>query len=258
MAAESAEHRFSLREHLELIANPNMWRILVMDLLTALGPFWMGATYLFFTRDYLGFRVADTSLLLGAYLASGLAGAPAIAWLATKISKHRAVMAAGLGYVASICAMPFLKDLPVFALASVVGGFMAAGLNVMTRAMTADVADEMRLQQGKDRSALLYALITLTSKLGGGLAIFMAYGALSLVGYDPKLGTANTPEAMRGLALCFAGGPTVLILLGVAVLTGYRLTADRAAEVRRLLEIRDREELAGAEPEGATAGLTPA
>lgn len=258
MAAETTEHKFSLREHLELVANPNMWRILVMDLLTALGPFWMGATYLFFTRDYLGFRVADTSLLLGAYLAAGLAGAPAIAWLATKISKHRAVMVAGIGYVLSICVMPFLKELPAFAMASVLGGFMAAGLNVMTRAMTADVADELRLQQGKDQSALLYALVTLTSKLGGGLAIFMAYGALSLVGYDPKLGAGNTPEAMRGLALCFAGGPTVLILLGVVALTGYRLTATRAAEIRRLLEIRDREAQAEAEPQGAPAELRPA
>jgi Na+/melibiose symporter-like transporter len=258
VAAEAPGHRFRLRDYAELVANPNMWRIMVMDFFTALGPFWMAATYLFFTRDYMGFRVADTSLLLGVHLASGLLGAPAIAWLATRTSKHRAAMAAGVGSVLALCIQPFLKELPVYAMAAMVGGFMAAGLNVMTRAMTADVAEELRLRQGKDQSALLYAMITLTSKLGGGLAIFMAFGALSLVGYDPQLGADNTPEAIRGLALCFVGGPSALILIGVAALTGYRLTAARSAEIRRLLEARDREAEAQSPPQAAAAELKPA
>ena len=37
---------------------------------------------------------------------------------------------------------------------------------VLIRAMVADVADELRLETGQERSGVLYALVTLTQKLG--------------------------------------------------------------------------------------------
>jgi Na+/melibiose symporter-like transporter len=118
-------------------------------------------------------------------------------------------------------------------------GFFAAGFNVLTRAMTADVADEVRLRQGKERSGLLYALTTLTSKIAAGASIFLTFNVLSQVGYDPKLGQANSPEAIQALMLCFLVGPIVFVMLGALTMIGYRLDAERAADVRRQLDARD-------------------
>ena len=118
-------------------------------------------------------------------------------------------------------------------------GFLAAGFNVLTRAMTADVADEIRLKQGKERSGLLYAMTTLTTKIASGGAIFLTFSVLAQMGYDPKLGQANSPEAIQALLLCFIAGPIVFVMLGAACLIGYRLSAERAADVRRQLEARD-------------------
>lgn len=53
------------------------------------------------------------------------------------------------------------------------------------------------------------------------------------------IGHGNTPEAITGLMLTFVSGPIVFVMLGGACLLGYKLTAERAVDVRRELEARD-------------------
>ena len=252
--AEARGQRFRWRDYLELVTDPNMARILLADLALSLGPGWMAALYIFYSRDYMGFTSGQANILLAVYILSGVAGAPVLAWLATKLSKHRTVMLCAVAYavlLAGLAVLPkgnFAASLPTLFFA----GFFAAGFNVLTRAMTADVADEMRLRQGKERSGLLYAMTTLTTKIAAGGSIFLTFNVLAQVGYDPKLGQANTPEALQALLLCFLAGPILFVSLGAACLIGYRLTAARAAEVRRQLDTRDLPN----DPAGALEGLT--
>ena len=251
---EPAGQHFRLRDYVELVTDPNMARIILADLALSFGPASMAALYIFFFRDYLRFTPGQVNLLLAIYIVSGVAGAPAMAWLATKISKHRTVMLACVAYSLLTISFAFLPKgnvlgaLPTMCFA----GFVAAGFNVLTRAMTADVADEMRLRQGKERSGLLYALTTLTTKLAAGGSIFLIFGVLDRMGFDPKLGQGNTPEAMQALVLCSVAAPIVFVMLGAFALIGYRLTAERAAEVRRQLEARDTPN----DPAAALEGLT--
>jgi len=202
----------------------------------------------------MGFTSGQANILLAIYILAGVAGAPILAWLATRISKHRTVMLTCVAYSLLLVSLPFLpKGSLVAALPTMfLTGFMAAGFNVLTRAMTADVADDMRLKQGKERSGLLYAMTTLTTKIAAGGSIFLTFNVLAQVGYDPKLGQANTPEAIQALMLCFLSGPIVFVMLGAATLIGYRLTVERATEVRRRLEARD----GLIDPAGALEGLT--
>ena len=139
--------------------------------------------------------------LLAVYIVAGFAGAPLLGRLAMRIGKHRAVMVATTGYAAALVALPFLPkaDLMVGAFQMFTAGFLAAGFQVLTRAMTADVADEVRLEQGKERSGLLYAITTLTSKISGAFAVFLTFTVLDRVGYNAPDGAANTAEAVRGL-----------------------------------------------------------
>lgn len=238
---EAPGQRFRARDYLELVTDHSMSRILLVDLLVSLGPGWMAALYIFYSRDYMQFTAAQANILLAVYILAGIAGAPILAWLATKISKHRTVMVTAVGYSLFLATLPFLPKGSLLASLPTLffTGFLAAGFNVLTRAMTADVADEMRLKQGKERSGLLYALTTLTSKIAGGGSIFLTFGILSQVGYDPQLGAGNTAEAIQALMLCFLVGPIVFVMLGATCLIGYRLTAERAADVRRQLEERD-------------------
>lgn len=241
IAPEPPGQRFRLRDYVELITRPAMARILAADLCLSLGPGWMSALFIFFSRDRMGFTTGQANILLAIYILAGLAGAPGMAWLATRIGKHRAVILATTLYSLTLISLAFLPrdnvgaSIPTMFLT----GFLAAGFNVLTRAMTADVADEIRLEQGKERSGLLYALTTLTTKIALAVSIVLTFSVLGQVGYDPKAGSDNTPEAITGLMLTFISGPIVFVLLGGACLLGYKLTAERAAEVRRQLDERD-------------------
>ena len=240
LAIEDHTQRFRLRDYWELITDHSMSRILLADLALSLGPGWMAALYIFYSRDSLQLTGGASNILLAIYIVAGVFGAPILAWVATRISKHRTIMVCCVGYSLLLLTLPFLPKGSLMAVAPTLflTGFLAAGFNVLTRAMTADVADEVRLRQGKERSGLLYAMTTLTTKIAAGGAIFLTFNILSQVGYDPKLGQANTPEAIQALMLCFLAGPIVFVMLGALTMIGYRLDAERAADVRRQLEAR--------------------
>lgn len=240
--------RFRLRDYVELVFDRNMFRVIVADLALGMGPGWMAALYLFYSRDYMGFTSGQANILLLIYIVAGIVGAPSLAWLATRIGKHRAVIAAALVYSIVLLTLPILPRGILLAAAPTMffAGFFAASFNVLTRAMTADVADEMRLKQGKERGGLLYALTTLTNKIAAGVGIAITFWALGQTGYDPKLGDGNTPEAIQSLMVVFLAGPIAFVSLGALSLLGYGLTPERAAETRRQLDARDAALLAGA------------
>ncbi|TAL33374.1 MAG: MFS transporter [Phenylobacterium sp.] len=240
--------RFRLREYAELVFDRNMSRVILADLALGLGPGWMAALYLFYSRDFMGFTSGQANILLLVYIVAGIVGAPSMAWLATRLGKHRAVIVAATIYSILLVSLPFLpKGQLLMSMPTLFfTGFFAASFNVLTRAMTADVADEMRLKQGKERGGLLYALTTLTNKLAGGFGIALTFWVLSRTGYDPKLGAANTPEAIQSLMLVFVIGPVAFVSIGALSLLGYGLTAERAAEVRRQLDAREAALLAAA------------
>ena len=194
-------------------------------------------------RDYgaLITRPSFLRILLAVYILAGFAGAPLMGRLATKISKHRAVMVATTVYslvLISLMAIPqgnmLIGAIPMF-----LAGFMAAGFNVLTRAMTADVADEVRLEQGKERSGLLYAITVMTTKIAGAFSIGLTLWVLSKVGYLAADGAQNTPEAIHNLELAYLIGPVVFVMLGGACMIGYKLGAERHAEIRAELDARD-------------------
>jgi glycoside/pentoside/hexuronide:cation symporter, GPH family len=241
IAPEVAGHQFRMRDYWALVTRPSFARILLADLCLSLGPGWMSALYLFFFTDSRGFTTGQASVLLAVYILAGFVGAPLMGRLAMKISKHRAVIVATTGYslvLISLMAIPqgnmLIGVIPMF-----LAGFLAAGFNVLTRAMTADVADEVRLDQGKERAGLLYAMTVMTTKIAGAFSIGLTFFVLSRVGYIAKEGAVNTPEAIHNLELAYLIGPVVFVMLGGACMLGYKLGADRHADIRRQLDERD-------------------
>jgi Na+/melibiose symporter-like transporter len=123
-------------------------------------------------------------------------------------------------------------------------GFIASGFLLLVRAMIADVGDEVRLEQGKERMSLLYSLVTTTTKVGAAITVTIVFPILKMVGYNGKEGAVNTPHAIFGLEMCYLFAPIILVFFGGAMLFGYTLDARRHAEIRQALMAR---EYAGAE-----------
>lgn len=246
-------HVFRFRDYATLLKRGNVVRLLAADLCATLGPGWMAALYFFYFKDSRGFDTTAANLLLMIYIAAGFVGAPLAAWLANRIGKHRALMVATTIYSAGLIVAPFLPagDFLVFAPCMFVVGGMAAGFVVMIRALTGDIADEIRLDSGREWMGLMYALTIGTTKIASGLSA-LTFVLLAAIGYQARAGAVNTPEAVQSLELIFILGPIVFVMLAGACFIGYRLTPERHAEIRRQLEERD----ARADPAAALESLT--
>ena len=215
-----------------------MFRLIAADLFLILGPGASAPIYLFFFHEAKGFELGLVSILLIPYGASGILGAPLWAKVAGRLGKHRTVQLAGLGYAVTqtiLMLIPAGLFWPTFVSMFSVG-FCGSAFVVLIRAMVADVADQLRLETGQERSGVLYALVTLTQKLGSSLAVTIIYPILDFVGFVAKPGYHNTPEAIRGLEMCYVFAPIILVIVGSACLIGYKLTSEKQSEIRKALE----------------------
>ncbi len=234
-------HEFRLRDYGALLARPSFLRIVVADLFLSFGPGWMSAIYLFYFTDARGFSTGQASILLAIYILAGIVGAPVMARIATRFSKHRTLIMATTGYSLTLLTFPLIPKgvLGVAVIPLFVAGVFASGFNILGRAMTADVADEVRLDHGRERAGLLFAITTMTTKIAGALSIGTTFWVLSLVGYKAEQGAANSPYAIHNLELVYLSGPVFFVMLGGLCMIGYKLDAARHAEIRRQLDERD-------------------
>jgi Na+/melibiose symporter-like transporter len=238
VSVTSARQRTTFKDYLAVFTNPSMARLVLADLFLILGPGASAPIYVFFFHEGKGFSAAAVGLLLIPYSAAGIVGAPFWGRVAQKFGKHRTVQMAGLGYAifqTILMAVPAALFWPTFVSMFTVG-FCGSAFIVLIRAMVADVADELRLQTGQERSGVLYAIVTLTQKLGSSLAVTIIYPILDMVGFVAKPGYHNTPEALRGLEMCYVFAPIILVVVGSACLIGYKLDAKRQSEIRKALE----------------------
>ena len=234
-------HRFRLTDYFSLLSRGNVLRILAADFCVTMGPGWMAALYFFYYRQSREISLSAASLLLTLYIVAGLVGGPATAWLGNRISKHRALIVSTTLYSLMLIVIPLLPrgEALLYALPMFILGALATGFVVMVRAITADVGDELRLQGGRDLIGLLYAVTSATTKAAGALAIFVSFELLNTVGFSAKPGAVNGPDQIHGLDLIFIIGPIAFLMLGGASFLGYRLTAEKHAEIRRQLDERD-------------------
>ncbi|MEI9996991.1 MAG: MFS transporter [Rhizomicrobium sp.] len=239
------EQMITWADYRTMLFRPSLIRTLVADLFLALGPAITAALYLFFFIQVMGFTRDQTTSLLLIYIAAGLAGAPAWAMLARRIGKHQTVM---LGCVLYALAQVLVFVLPHGNMAFMVLGMFLAGFVVscftfLIRAMVADISDEVRLDIGKDRAALLYGLITGTSKVGSAVSVIVTFGVLEYFGFDAKA-AQNSGVPLDALIGCYVFVPVLTMFVGATALWGYKLDATRHDDIRA--ELAQRDALAGA------------
>jgi Na+/melibiose symporter-like transporter len=239
--ASQHRERVGWRDYRALLLRHSTIRVLLADFLTTLGPAITAVLYLFFVREARGYTLTQANLLLLIYICAGLAGAPFWAWLSRRLGKHRTIITASLFHAVSQTVVLLLPKavFPLMAPAMFVVGFIASAYLFLLSAMVADVSDEVRLETGKDRTALLYALFTGTQKVGSALSVGITFAILDAIGFKAAEGSVNTPDAIWGLEACFVVAPVLAILLGGLAMWGYRLTEGRHKEIRDGLAKRD-------------------
>ncbi|MBX9461012.1 MAG: MFS transporter [Brevundimonas sp.] len=252
----SAESRFA---YLALFKRPVIQRLLGADLALGVARGVVGALFFYFFEAARGFERAETSILLLVYFVFGLFGAPAWSWLAVRLGKHRALIWACVYFAVTLMFAAFLAPVLVGpaqaglealtgkpapyadllmagAMVALVGLAFASG-DLLLRAMMADVSDQVRLDDGADRTGLLFSILTATSKLGYAVSV-LTFAGLQMAGFDPGLGGDNSGPALMWLQIMFAGLPALCLMLAALALHRYPLDQARHAEIRAALEAR--------------------
>src|SRR5262249_34651928 len=155
-------------------------------------------------------------------------------WLSDRIEKHRALIVCTSVFSLGLLAAPLVPRgaFLVAAPCMLVIGAAFTGFLVSLRALAADIADEARLDTGREWTGLIFALMNATTKLASAMGVFLTFRALAAAGFDPREGAANTPAALKGLELVFLAGPVFFVMAGGLCFVGYKLSRARHAEIR--------------------------
>lgn len=233
--------RITFKDYWSMVARPSLMRMLAADLFLALGPAITAALYLFFFTQALGFTRNQTNELLLIYVAAGLVGAPIWAEIAKRFGKHRTVMLGCVlyGFAQAIVFVAPHGNMPFMISAMFGAGFIVSCFTFLIRAMVADISDEVRLDVGLDRAAILYGLVTSTSKIGSAASVAITFGVLAWFGFNRDEGAMNTGLPLDALQACYVFVPILTMFVGAWALRGYKLDALRHDGIRAELAARD-------------------
>ncbi len=195
--------------------------------------------------------LAQKALLTSGYAFVGFAFIPVITVLGTRFGKKVSLFVVYtmmlVGSIAkwwifkpghtiyNIFGIPF--D-PVLMIDPLMCGPMWVAVKIMLASMMADICDEDELKHGQRREGMYGAVFSWTEKLVGSLAVASSGFVLVFAGFDAALEGSQAPETIRIIRLFLAGGPALAALMAIVALFFYPITAQRAAETRRILEER--------------------
>jgi GPH family glycoside/pentoside/hexuronide:cation symporter len=190
-------------------------------------------------------------LLSSGYAVVGLVSIPIIAWLANLFGKKGSLyfvyglMVFGgimkwfiftpghhLYYIGKIAIDPVILIDPILC------GPMWVAVKIMLASMMADICDDDELRYGKRREGMFGGAFSFLEKTAWSLSA-VGYGlTLWLSGFHSELGGNQTPGTFTIMRLFLAGAPAITAVFAILAIKFYPITAERAAETRRILEER--------------------
>lgn len=230
----------TLKDYFAFFRLSSVRRLMLTDLLYGLAPGITGALALFYFEAVKGMTAFQSNILIFMYFLAGLIGAPIWSGLSIKIGKHKALAVAGLVYAAAYISV-WLAPPGSFPLALVsmmlVGLPFSAG-QILLRSMLADVGDEQRLESGEDRTGMLFALLTLTNKIGTLLSAIV-FLPLALADFDKAPEATNDALALNVLTGLFVALPMGVLILASVIIRRFPIDEARQLAVREALAVRD-------------------
>ena len=219
--------------------DPNMVRILMVEVLVGIAIAGTGGTFLFAAQ--WGFGVTSLApVILMVFFVAGFAAMPLWVKLSERTEKHTVFMMTCIWSIVT-----YLFYLPLSAMgggavyllvAAIISGVGYGTPFILARSMVADVIESEQAKTGENRSGMYYSLMSGSYKTGASFAIGIPYILLGAwVGFDPS--GENSPEVVRGLMLVFVGVPVISYALAAWILRNYRLTrAEQKANAEKLAE----------------------
>lgn len=236
--SNASTHDIKLTDYFKMIRRPNVIRILMADLWLGLAPGIMGALFFFYFMQVKGLSRAECSIAMLLYFVAGLVGAPLWNWASGRFNKHRTLIGASVIFAGIYALLAFLpeRNFPLTAVLVFLAGIPYTAYLLLTRALMADVGDEVLHETGHDHKGTLMSILSATTKMGYAVSILTLSG-LAALGFDNKL-EQNTPEALMWVQVFFIALPLIFLAVGALSLRGYDLSAERHQGILKALKER--------------------
>ncbi|MEM8769232.1 MAG: MFS transporter [Pseudomonadota bacterium] len=232
--------RISLLEGLSaVLKNPHMRQLLIADALAAMPGAVMAGLFIFYQAELVGNAQYNALALITFYLAH-MVGIPIWVRLSYRFGKHRTFGIDCLCFcvTTALFFIPGEGDVALFIGFMFMTGFAHSGLQFLLRAMAADVVDYDNVETGGQRTGLYFALLALTAKLGGALAIGITYPLLEQVGFSAQGG--NSAETLDWFRIIYVAVPVAAMVGAYLGIRGFRLDAKAQEALQAQLAERDR------------------
>ena len=197
-------------------------------------------------------------LLSAGYAIVGFVAIPLVVWVSKRLGKRRALIGiygfTCLGGIAKW--FEFTPRYPwlIFFDPLLCGPIWIAVI-VLINSMLADICDEDEFRSGQRREGMYGAIFNWVQKLAVSLSFLGTGLTLQLSGFDQKLGGHQSTIAFTTMRLILVASTSVTAVIAILALRYYSLTAERAAEIRKLLEARRSQ--TGVAPTGGFSAAEP-
>lgn len=228
--SSAAHHRIRLVDYFAMWRRRNVRCVLWADLFLGLAPGVMSALFYYYFMQAKGLSRPEASNAIAIYFLSGIIGAPVWNWASTRFGKHRTLnFSSGIFALAylSMAFMPRERALIAYVMTAAAGIPYAASL-LLTRALMADVGDEVQYETGKDHKGALMAILSATTKLGYAISLLIV-PVLEWGGGFEVQAIHNTPGAIIWVEATFVGLPVLCLIAAILAMRAYDLTSERHA-----------------------------
>ena len=228
--ARAPAPRAPFRRGFALARDDALFRMpLYLDFLTGLGQGVTAAVFVFAATHAYALPGRSSLLLLG-YFVAGLAAMPLWIWAARRFGAERAYSWACLWI--ALVALGYLAvppgSLVLLAVVVVANGLAIGPPFFVTRTLMADAIDRSE-RDGVAIRSLGFAMLNMSNKISGALAVGIAFACLALFGFDTGSEGADVDDTARtGLRLVFGIGPA--LCYGAAFLVLRRMMTLQRAE----------------------------
>jgi len=227
--------------------DPNMVRVLMVEVLVGIAIAGTGGTFLFAAQ--WGFGVEGYApIVLMVFFVAGFAAMPFWIWLSKRTEKHFAFIATAVWSIGTYALyFPFsaltgqypgedqeLQRAVFLLIPAIISGLGYGTPFILARSMVADIIESEQAKTGENRSGMYYSLMSGAYKTGASFAIGIPYILLGAwVGFDAS--GDNGPDVVRGLMMVFVGVPVISYALAAIIMRNYKLTRkEQAANAEKL------------------------
>lgn len=238
--SNAATHDLRFSHYFDMWKRPNVRRILYADLFMGLAPGVMAALFFYFFEQTKGLTRLQSSEAMLLYFVSGILGAPIWTFLSKRLSKHVTLVVSSVIFAALYAAMYFAPadNFLVCAAMTFANGVPYAASLLLTRALMADIGDEVMDETGHDHKGTLMAILSATTKVGYAISA-LTITVLGWLGFNVKAPEHSPHSAVIWLEAFFIGLPVLFLLLGALSLRGYDLTPRRHGEILARLKAKE-------------------